>query len=320
MIVRTVLGDVAPETLGFTLAHEHLIGQPPPEFSDEDLCLTSEADAVAELGNFAAAGGKAVVEMSTADYHRDVTALARVSRASSVHIVAATGFNKGKFADRYASRLTENELADWLVAEVSAGIAEPPPFVQKASRRTSVRAGVLKGSSSLNGPTRAEEKVLRAVAAAHAATGAPVSTHTEKATWAVEQAQFLLRLGVRPDKLLLGHLDFRPDLGFLTELAGLGIYLGLDQFSKDKYLPDATRVELVVRLLAAGHERLLLSGDLARKSYWRRSGGAGFQHLPKTVCQMLKAAGLTSLQLETLFVTNPARWLQFAPAEGAGSA
>ena len=312
-VVRTVLGDVAPDALGFTLAHEHLVGQPPAEFAEDDLCLTSEADAVSELKDFASVGGGALVEMTTVDYGRDVSALKRISEVAGVPIIAATGFNKAKFADRYSGELTEDELTSWMIREVSEGISEPPEFVQKTSSPTQIKAGVIKGSSSLNGPTPAEQKVLHAVAQAHLETGAPVSTHTEKATWALEQASFLIENGVKPEKLLIGHLDFKPDVKFLVELASLGVYLGLDQFSKEKYLPDAERVNLVVELLERGCERLLLSGDLARRSYWRVSGGEGFRHLPKTVCSRLKAAGLTDGQLEQLFVQNPKRWLQFEP-------
>ena len=313
MIVRTVQGDISPDALGATLSHEHLYGQPPPEFAEPDLVLASEADAVSELRDFAAAGGGALVEMTTADYGRDVRALQRVSKAAGVHVVAATGFNKAKFADRYSEALSEDELTEWLVAEVLTGIHEPPPFVSEAPSSATVRAGVIKGSSSLNGPTRAEEKVLRAAARAHAATGAPVGTHTEKATWAVEQASSLLENGVKPDKLLIGHLDFKPDLAFLSELASLGVYLGLDQVSKTKYLADETRADLVVALFEAGYGRqLLLSGDLARRSYWSVAGGAGFRHVLKGMRRLLEQRGLS--EWHTLFVDNPRRWLSFVPA------
>ena len=311
-MIRTVLGDVAPETLGFTLCHEHLFGQPPPEYAEDDLCLEDEASALRELQDFKGAGGNAVVEMTTPDYGRNVAVLERLSRQSGVHIVAATGFNKAKFADRYASGLSEDALVAWMATEVSEGIKEPPSFITEGSQ-TAARAGLIKASSSLGGPTKDEEKVLRAAAHAHQKTGAPVSTHTEKATWALEQAAFLIEHGVSPGKLLIGHLDFNPDLVYLSEMAGLGVYLGLDQFSKDKYLPDAERVEVVVALTEKGFGgQLLLSGDLARRSYWRTFGGAGFRHLPTTVRQHLREAGMTEAGLEQLFVHNPGNWLDFS--------
>ena len=314
-MICTVLGDIAPEALGFTLCHEHLFGQPPPEFAEADLCLNDEASALRELQSFKGAGGAAVVEMTTPDYGRNVAVLGRLSQESGVHVVAATGFNKAKFADRYSSELTEDALVNWMVTEVAEGIEEPPPFVADflaEGLQTAARAGLIKASSSLGGPTKDEEKVLRAAARAHKITGAPVSTHTEKATWALEQATFLIEHGVKPEKLLIGHLDFNPDLAYLAEIASLGVYLGLDQFSKDKYLPDAKRVDLVVALTEKGFgEQLLLSGDMARKSYWRTFGGAGFRHIPTTVKQHLCEAGMTEADLKGLFFDNPRNWLNF---------
>lgn len=311
-MIRTVLGDVVPEALGFTLCHEHLFGRPPPEFAEEDLSLTGEATALLELTDFKKAGGSAVVEMTTPDYGRNVAALQRLSRQSGVHLVAATGFNKAKFADRHSSELSEDDLVAWLVAEVSESIVEPPFFIAGASETTTARAGLIKASTSLDGPTEHEEKVLRAAAEAHRQTGAPVSTHTEKATWALEQALYLIDQGVAPAKLLIGHLDFKPDLARLSDIAALGVRLGLDQFSKDKYLPDAERVNLVVALGERGFgKQLLLSGDLARKSYWRAFGGVGLRHLPVTVTRLLHEAGLTDAGLKQLFVDNPRDWLNF---------
>jgi 5-phospho-D-xylono-1,4-lactonase len=309
-IVRTVLGDIPPERLGFTLGHEHLIGHPPQEHDEADLHLGDEAAAARELTAFRSAGGGALVEMTTVDYHRDAGALARLSRRAGVHIVAATGFNKAKFAERYSSVLAEEELAAWMVSEVREGITEPPAFVCGGGERLDVHAGLIKGSSSLDGPTAGEAKVLSAAARAHVETGAPVSTHTEKGTWALEQASYLIERGVAPATLLIGHLDFRPDLALLLEIASLGVYLGLDQFSKEKYLPDEQRVDLVADLFSAGYgEQLILSGDLARRSYWSAHGGPGFAHLPTRIDAMLASVGLSHVQRDLLFKGNPTRWL-----------
>ncbi len=311
-MIRTVLGDIHPEALGVTLSHEHLFGQPPSEYAEADLCLTDESLAAAELGLFRAVGGGGVVEMSTVDYGRNVGVLRRLSKASGVHITAATGFNKAKFADRYTATLSEADLTAWIVTEVEQGISEPPWFVAGQAKPVPARAGVIKASTSLNGPTEAEEKVMRAVAQAHVLTGAPVATHTEKGTWALEQATFLIGQGVQPSKLLIGHLDFRPDPAYLSEIASLGVYLGLDQFSKSKYLSDDARIDLVLELSARGFERqLLLSGDLARKTYWCARGGSGFAYLVSTIWSRLSEAGMTQQHLERLFFNNPSQWLTF---------
>jgi phosphotriesterase-related protein len=299
-IIRTVLGDLKPEQLGLTLAHEHLLGQPPQK-SDPDLILGSEAAAINELRLFKQAGGGAVVEMTTIDYGRDAVGLAHIAQGSGVHVIAATGFNKGKFADRITEGKSAAQLADCMTKEVLTGIGD-----------TAIRAGVIKASSSLDGANTHELKVFEAAAQTHLATHAPISTHTEKGTWALGQIKCLGQYGVKLGSVLIGHLDLKPDLPYLLEVASTGVFMGLDQFSKAKYLPDAKRVEMVVKLGEAGYlNRLLLSGDLARRSYWHGGGGPGFDHIPKTVAPMLLEAGLLQSQVETLLMDNPRRWLTF---------
>src|SRR4051812_25318528 len=90
--VHTVLGPVSPAALGFTLCHEHLLTAPAERLRDGgDLLLDDPARAVRELAIFAQAGGGAVVELTAAEFGRDVAALRRISRASGVHVVATTG-------------------------------------------------------------------------------------------------------------------------------------------------------------------------------------------------------------------------------------
>ncbi len=325
MIVRTVLGDVTPESLGLTLAHEHLIARPPADVRDPDLTLDDEDAAARELAAFREAGGGAVVEMTTVDYGRDVAALQRVSMRSGVHVIAATGFNVGRFADRIVSRFSDDAIVAWMIDEVRVGavpyarsehvtLTAPPDAVV-------ARAGLIKAATSADGPGSQERRVLAAAIAAHHATGAPIGTHTTRATWALEQARAFVDGGVPGAKVLIGHCDFRPETPYLLELAATGVSIGLDQFSKHKYLSDEARVRLVVDLAQAGHLRqVMLSGDLARQSYWSaygHPGAAGLAHVPLTVSAMLRAEGLSEADVAVVVRDNPRRWLSFEGSEGA---
>jgi 5-phospho-D-xylono-1,4-lactonase len=327
VIVRTVLGDIAPDDLGLTLGHEHLIARPPADVRDADLRLEDEDAAVRELASFREAGGGAVVEMTTVDYGRDTAALQRVSRASGVHVVAATGFNKGRFADPIVERHSDDEIVAWMVAEVRVGAMPYAPVEEvtlapggggrRGDGGGGIRAGLIKASTSRDGPGPHEQRVLAAAVAAHHATGAPIGTHTERATWALEQARHFVDGGVPPQQVLIGHCDFRPELAFLLELAATGVHIGLDQFAKAKYLSDEARVRMVAGLAAEGRLRqVILSGDLARKSYWPAYGYAdasGFAHLPSSVAALLRAEGLTAADVDVVLRENPRRWLSFVP-------
>ncbi len=314
MIIRTVLGDISPEKLGVTLGHDHLMTHPPADVTDADLVMDDVQAATRELESFKRAGGGALVEMTTVDYGRDALRLEWASRDSGVHVIAATGFNKGVFADRLSASRSVPEIAAWMIREVQQGVAwsmpeKPIPF-EEYSR---ARAGLIKASSSLNGANPNELKVFEAAIEAHHATAAPVGTHTEKGTWGLEQGRLLLDGGVPASKVLIGHLDLKPDLPYLLEIAALGVNLGFDQFGKEKYLPDRDRVNLVVKLCQAGHHRqLILGGDMARKSYFKSyGGGPGLEHVPTTVRAMLLEAGLSPEIVSELLVSNPRRWLEF---------
>jgi 5-phospho-D-xylono-1,4-lactonase len=302
MIIRTVLGDISSDGLGLVLGHEHIITGPPPDIVDADLRMDSERKACEELASFKAAGGSAVVEMTTVDYGRDVAALARISSQSGIHVIAATGYNKGKFADRISSTLSTEQIAQWMLQEIRTGASGTPH-----------RCGVIKAASSLDHAGTHERRVFEAAAAAHLASGAPISTHTEEGTWALEQMQLLADLGVSPQRVLLGHLDRKPDIGYLREVAATGAFMGFDQCGKHKYLADAERVRLLVQLVSDGFVRqLIISGDMARcSSLQSYGGGPGYAHVPTTMVPHLKHAGLEPHHIEALIASNAKRLLAF---------
>lgn len=323
-VVRTVLGDIPPSSLGMTLAHEHLVTNPPSFLGDPDLTL-EEDDAADELLAFQAAGGGAVVEMTTIDYGRDGEALSRLSRRTGVHIVAATGFNKALFAASIASRFSTESIAAWMIREVEEGLIPPGSTdLDAPSASPQIRAGLIKASSSLAGPTSDERRVFEAAAEAHWVTRAPISTHTEQGTWAPEQARLLMDLGVRPNRVLLGHLDLKPDLGYILEVLATGVFVGIDQIAKSKYLADEARLGLAMALIERGYlRRILLSGDIARRSGWGVGGGHGLGYIPGAIRAQLAERGLSANDLKILFVGNAAELFAFpddSPVSGIRSA
>lgn len=303
-VIRTVRGDIAPSALGVTYLHEHLIGAPLAADADPDFVMDSEQAAIEELQHFRTAGGRALVEMTTRDYQRNAEALRRVSEASDVHVISATGFIKGGFADALVDGKTMNELADAMIRDVQQGIDG-----------TDIRAGVIKAGSSKNQITPNEEKMFRAAARAHRETGAPISTHTEAGTLALEQVTLLRSEGVPPERILIGHLDRRLDWDYHVALANTGVTFGYDQFSKEKYYPDRERIDFVIRMVKAGfRDQLALSGDLARRSYWTSyGGGPGLTFILWRIIPWLHEEGLTREDTQAIFVDTPARLLQFEP-------
>src|SRR5690606_7655255 len=136
----------------------------------------------------------------------DVTGLRWLAEQSGVHIIAATGYNHEKFSAPYIENASVADLAARYVRDVTIGMDG-----------TSSRAGLIKASSPLNAISTLAEKMFRAAAEAHHATGAPISTHTEAGTMALEQIALLTEAGVKPQHIIIGHMDRKLDWGYHLE-------------------------------------------------------------------------------------------------------
>ena len=300
--VMTALGPIDPGALGVTLHHEHVIAKPLDVGADDpDLLLDDVHAALDELEDFHSVGGRAVLDATPRDYGRDIAALTWVAQRSPVHLIVVTGHHKGRHAASHVAGKSPDEVAAESVRELTDGIDG-----------TATKAGAIKAGTSLNEILPEEETVLRAAARAHLATGAPITTHTERGTMALEQIAVLREEGVDPSRVILGHMDFKlDDEAYLRSVIETGAFVSFDQISKTKYASDEARAAMVKMLVDAGHgEQLLLSGDLARKSYLRAyGGGPGLAYLVERFPLLLMEAGLDAPMVRRLLVDNPARAL-----------
>ncbi len=305
MIIRTVLGDIDPGDLGVTTCHEHLLWSLPEPYQDEDpdLGFDSIPAAVAELRYFRSGGGSALVEMTTAEIGRAPLELKQIARAANTHIIAATGHHKHKFSSPGLSGKTVEQIAGQIITDICTGMDN-----------TDVRAGVIKAATSKDRAYECELCAIQAAGLAHQTTGAPLSTHTEAGTFALEQIELLQKARVAPERILIGHLDRGLALQTCLDIARTGVYLGFDQIGKEKYWPDCERIQLIVELIKAGYLRqILLSGDTARKSAWHTHNPFvdGIAHLLTRFIPQLRAAGVSEKDIHILLVENPAAFLAF---------
>ena len=70
-----------------------------------------------------------------------------------------------------------------------------------------------------------EEKVFRAAAKAQHQTGAAISTHTEVGTLGLGQIQLLMAEGVKPERIIVGHVDRKLDWDYHVALWQTGVTL-----------------------------------------------------------------------------------------------
>jgi phosphotriesterase-related protein len=303
--VETVTGPVAAADLGVTLAHEHLITSPGAAFrgGDDDLVLDDEAAIAVDLEAFAAAGGRTVVELSVKEFGRDPLALARLSRATGVQIVAATGHVVEAQWEGVLDVGSKSEafLTEAMVRNVTEGIPGAD----------GIRAGILKAGTSRDGATPAEERVLRACAATQRETGVAITTHCTAGTAGLEQVRILEAAGADLARVCIGHQDLRLVYEDHLALVRSGVVIGYDQIGKEKYAPDAERAAFIARLVADGFgDRIVLSHDFARRSdHLGYGGGPGLPHVPTSFAALLREHGLDDAAIERLLVANPATLL-----------
>jgi predicted metal-dependent phosphotriesterase family hydrolase len=306
-VIRTVKGDIEPDELGPCDAHEHLFLETPLQPNDT---FQDVAAAVAEAQTLADAGGGALIDWTPLGLGRSAAGLLAVSKATQLHIVAATGLHRDAHyvQDDPFRRRSSAELAEQFTSEVSSGLDG-----------TGARAGIIKVGASYHHLTAFEQTAFEAAAEAHAACGAAVCVHCEHGTMGLLLVQRLQTLGVAPERVVLAHLDRNPDPGEHAETAATGAWLQFDGPGRAKYHPDSTIIALIADLAERGHsDRLLLGGDTGRRSYMRAyGGGPGLDYLFARFKPRLERELGRDLS-DQVFRMNPARAFAFEPQAGVG--
>jgi phosphotriesterase-related protein len=304
--VMTVRGPVPADALGFTLTHEHpycLLRQAPhrydfPDQVDDDDLVT------AEVGAYRAAGGGTLVDLTVPDIGRSPEKLVTLSERTGLHIVMGCGWYRESYY-RPEERLGQRqvaELAEQLIGELSDGVGP-----------NRIRPGVLgEVGSEKTWVSPVEERVLRAVARAHRATGVAIGALHAIGPVAPQQLTILEDEGADLSRVAVGHCETMPNARYLVGLLERGPFLMFDNVGQYRALGqfEDDIVALIADLISRGHERrLLLSHDTCKFPQFRRHGGPGFTYLHETFLPKLRAAGVPEPVLDTITRSNPADWL-----------
>ena len=152
--------------------------------------------------------------------------------------------------------------------------------------------------------TTDERKVFRAVGKAHVATNLPIFTHTGiPGKSALEQLDILEDAGVKPDRVIIGHLGNLVDANVYVHKAVCrrGAFVGFDRQGGNN---DAQQVPMVRALVDAGFaDHLMFSSDAS----------SGYAKTLTVFLPKLKTAGLSDDVLHHIMVDNPRRFLAFVP-------
>ena len=317
--VQTALGPVDVSRLGPTLMHEHIFiltadiqQNYPEEWGDDEARV---ADAVRQLRALAAAGIKTIVDVTVIGQGRYVPRVRRVAeQVPELNIVVATGcyifddvpmffWRRTPEVEASLGRPARDVMVDFFLRDITQGIGD-----------TAVKAGMLKCAVDEKGLTAGVERVLRAVAQAHAQTGTPITIHTHAAS---QHGPAILDVltdeGVDLSRVVLGHSGDVDQPDYLQSMAESGLTLGMDRFGIDHFASFRERADLVVELCRRGlADHMVLSHDYSCYLDWFPPGSLNdlhdwhYLHISRDVLPYLREHGIAEDQIDAMLVRNPA--------------
>lgn len=306
--IVTVTGPIRVEDAGITDAHTHAWIAPVPGVAPGLPQLFDFPNISAELSDYRAAGGDTLVDCQPGGCGRDGRKLVELSRQSGVFIVACTGFHLKKYYPSdywlYRERVSLEKVTSYFADEITGGLAETGQEIAP------VRAGFIKAASEAN-LEETPAVLIEATAVAARETGVAIEIHTEKGADAEKIVARYQDLGLNLSRLVICHIDKRPDFGLHYELARAGVTLEYDTFYRPKYLPEQNVWPLLERMVASGlAERVAIATDMAEASLWSRlGGGPGQTAFIEQIKARLQTIGFDELTIRRLMGENIANCL-----------
>jgi phosphotriesterase-related protein len=360
--IMTVLGPVAPDDLGFTSMHEHILwdlgvwrdtyeslipGDLPVSRHDpvllenigflrrnwflvDDNAVMDDAELMtAEIADFKASGGSAMVDMSCLGLRINLPAIQQISKKTGVHVIATTGLYVESACPAYTRDMTVDQLTRLMVKEIKEGIED-----------SGIRAGHI-GELGIFDLGDRDIRLLRAGARTSNETGLSLSVHLSGAQSSHADGHkvvdILVAEGMNPERIIMCHTDGflierdvnvlinDPDrwqlrLDYPKSLVNRGVTISFDCFGhwweeevRGRIMTyDWQRIAALLALLEMGYAaQIVLGTDTCMRMLLRRCGGEGYARLTNYVIPTLKTHGISDEDIEQITATNPARLLAY---------
>ncbi|WP_276486053.1 phosphotriesterase family protein [Paraflavitalea pollutisoli] len=298
--LMTVLGPVKAAQMGTTLIHEHIL----VDFIGAEKINENrwEREAVIHkawpfIEAVKAAGVKTFFDCTPAFVGRDPLLLKMVAQKSGLHIVTNTGYY-GAFNNKYLPAWVHTETAEQLAArwikEAKDGIGD-----------SGVRPGFIKISVDEGKLTPVHQKLVRAAAITHLATGLTICSHTGRAPAAFEQIELLQAAGVQSAAFVWVHAQEEADLHLQAKAARAGAWVSLDAIGW------GDPADYVKPLLQLKGQQLLQRVLVAHDAGWydpeKPDGGpfVGYTALFTKLLPLLREQGFSQADIDQLIVHNP---------------
>ena len=300
--IRTILKDIDPEELGYTMAHEHILDEPAiGGYKDLEHQLTDYDKALEMMHKYKMMGGGAIADASPKHWGRKTKDIAQISKETGINIICCTGYlcESQVDMDTWVEHKSIEDLEKEMIDEITLGMDE-----------TEYKAGWIKVGTSYNYISPREERIMRAAARASLKTGAPIHSHTSTGTMGLEQIEILESEGIDLNHFCIAHVSRNPDYWYHKKMLEKGVYLLYDGAGKPKYYPDEVLINLLRKLINDGYEdKILLSNDMGKKTHHTVYGyGPGYEYIHDKFLPRLLDEGFSKEVIHKFMYENPARF------------
>jgi predicted metal-dependent phosphotriesterase family hydrolase len=300
--VMTVKGPVSASDLNFTLSHEHIL----VDFIGADKVSKERYNseevfriALPFLKDAKKQGCDTLVDCTPMYLGRDAKLLQRLSEASGLNIICATGYygaRQEKYFPAHVYTETAEQLAARWISEWQNGI-----------EGTTIKPGLIKCGVDNAPLSAAQRKVIEAGALTHLATGLTIGIHTGNGEAAKEELDVLIKKEVSPSAFIWIHAQNEPDTKYHREMAQRGCWISLDgvsQQSADKHL------QLLKTMKQSAYLNSVLVSHDAGWYHVGEPNGGNYNHynfILTDFIPMLKKDGFTEKEIDQIFILNPAK-------------
>ncbi|MEQ9377621.1 MAG: phosphotriesterase [Imperialibacter sp.] len=300
--VISVNGKMPTSEMGTTLIHEHIL----VDFIGADSVgyhRWNRDSVIARVLPFLVdakeRGVDTFIDCTPAYLGRDPWLLKELSELSGLTIITNTGYYgavDNKYLPEHAFTETAEQLAARWIDEFQNGIEE-----------SGVRPGLIKISVNSDVPLSVvDQKLVRAAALTHIATGLTIASHTGPALPALEEIALLEAEGVDPSAFIWVHAQIETDFTYYNKAYDLGAWISLDGvvWGVEEHLKRLTYCKKNGLL-----NKVLISHDAGWYSPGELNGGdfKAFTAIFDELIPLLKQNDFSEKDIDQLLRINPAR-------------
>jgi phosphotriesterase-related protein len=300
--IPTVTGEILPEQLGITSAHEHIQLQSDPVQREKSMAF-----AIADLKRAKELGLKTIIDVTPT---RDVKGLKEVSLATGVNVVCCTGFYLLK-DDQQGFQVSDFE--NHMIREIEDGI-----------QGTQIRPGVIKVAVRGLPITEGEKNLLIAAANVQKRFILPICTHAVRGC--AEQQEILEQAGANLDHCYFSHVEatfgwegrtVEQEIEYLAKVVGKGSTLSYNNFGNWNHTKPEDLALIINELVKRGFDdRMVATMDLTwsfendnLKILWSDTNEGGedrtYSYLLRKAVPWMKENGVPEKSVNKFILDNP---------------